>query len=102
MTALTTSVTTAAFASGSMSHAVEVSNVGTVAGATSVLGFIASGAAGAPLRQLFAFEKVCLLPAESARVELKLPAGNPGAATVAEVRSPLSSPRLSTAIPGNP
>ena len=66
-----------------MTYTVEVTNAGAVAGATSVLGFVRSDQAGAPPRQLFAFDKVYLEPGQAKKVVLVVPAaaGSPGAAT---------------------
>eukprot|EP01047_Picozoa_sp_COSAG01_P077785 COSAG01_NODE_14136_length_1492_cov_1.692749_1_plen_183_part_00 len=81
-TKLRSSMTATAF-SGSV-YEVKVTNIGHVAGATTVLGFVSSDQPGSPLRQLFAFDKVFLRPGESQLVALRMPPGSPGAATVAE------------------
>ena len=79
---LRSSLTTATL--GGSLYEVKVTNVGHIAGATSVLGFVSSDQPGSPLQQLFAFQKVFLRPGESKVVALKMSPGSPGAATVAE------------------
>ena len=55
-------------------YVVKVSNVGRVASAVSVLGFVSSGQKGAPLKQLFDFGRVAMLqPGRSVLVELAVP-----------------------------
>lgn len=50
---------------GDVNYEAEVSNTGKISGATSVLAYITSNVPGAPMKQLFSFQKVNLIPGES-------------------------------------
>ena len=50
---------------GDVNYEVEVSNAGKIGGSTSVLAYITSDIKGAPMKQLFSFQKVYLNPGES-------------------------------------
>jgi len=64
----------ASFDSG-ISYVVTVTNTGTVHSAVVVLGFVSSGVAGQPVKELFGYSRVsALAPGSSANVKLTVPA----------------------------
>ena len=53
---------------GDINYEVEVSNTGKMGGATSVLAYITSDVPGAPMKQLFDFQKIYLDPGQSKKL----------------------------------
>ena len=51
-----------------VNYEAEVSNTGKIGGATSVLAYITSDVPGAPMKQLFSFQKIYLGPGESKKL----------------------------------
>ena len=51
-----------------INYEAEVSNIGKMGGSTSVLAYITSDVPGAPLKQLFNFQKIYLDPGETKRL----------------------------------
>ena len=51
-----------------VSYEAEITNTGKMAGSTSVLAYITSDTPGAPIKQLFSFQKITLGPGESKKL----------------------------------
>jgi hypothetical protein len=53
---------------GGVDYEAQVTNSGKISGSTSVLAYITSSVAGAPLKKLFSFQKIMLDPGESKKL----------------------------------